>query len=198
MGRGSVLAAALALTFMAVFVQALAGPGRALACSCMTPMPTIEEVAREPNTVVLAGVVGPQQPDRTPISVDTWFWGPGPTDVVWLGFGSQMLSSCDPFVTVGERRLMVLYRDETGSFSVNPCVESGVIGTEAGDAAMSSAMELFGGVAPPTEEPTEPPDNSPPATPAADTGWLYVAAIVGGGGLVLALVVLLALRRRPA
>jgi hypothetical protein len=193
-----VLATATVLTFVAVFAQALAGPLPALACSCITPMPTMAEVAREPGTVVLAGVVGRQLPDRTPVAVDTWFFGGEATDVVWLSFGSGGMTSCDPVVTAGERRLLVLYRQDTGMYSVNPCVESGVIGTPSGDEALATAQELFGGAPPPTPAPTDPPAVPPSQPTAIDPSWLYVGAIVGGALLFFGLIALIAIKRRPA
>jgi hypothetical protein len=195
--RGMVVAAATALTFVAVFVQALAGPLPAFACSCMAPMPTIAEVAQDPGTVIVAGVVQQQFPERTAVVVDTWFVGAQPVDTVWLGFGSQMMSSCDPFVTMGERRLLVMSRQAADLFTVNPCVQSGVIGTPAGDEALAAAVELFGGSTPPTPAPTEPPESPPPAPTGLDPSWLYVAAVVGGAGLIFVVVTLLAIRRRP-
>jgi hypothetical protein len=196
--RGMVVGAATALTFAAAFFQALAGPLPAFACSCMAPLPTIAEVAQDPNTVVIAGVIGQQLPDRTPVAVDTWFWGPAPTDVVWLSFGNGQMTSCDPFVTVGERRLLVLSRSDANLFSVNPCVASGVIGEPGGDEALAEAQTLFGGSAPPTPAPTEPPAVPAPTPAALDPTWLYVAAVIGGAGLIFAVMALLAVRRRPS
>lgn len=197
-GKGLVVGAAIALTFMAVFVQALAGPGRALACSCMEPMPTLADVAQEPNTVVIAGTIGPQQPERTPVEVDTWFHGPGPTNIVWLSFGTQMMTSCDPVVTAGERRLMVLHRDPQGVFTVNPCVTSGVIGTDAGDAALAEANALFAAATPPPVEPTEPPPVVAPPPTEVDAARIYVVGAIVAALLVFAVVGFVALRRRPS
>lgn len=198
LGSGWVVAAALALTFAAVFVQALAGPGRALACSCVMPMPTIAEAATQPGTVVVAGIIGPQQPEQTPLQVDTWFFGGAPQPVIWMSFGSRMMTSCDPFVEVGERRLMVLFRQDGGLFSYNPCVQSGVIGTPEGDAALATAQELFGGEPIATPVPTPPPQIGD--TPGLDAARLYVIGAVGAGVLLLAAVVLIAMlrRRRPS
>jgi hypothetical protein len=197
--RALTLAAVAALAFLALAAQALYDPRPALACSCIFPMPTIAQVAAEPGTVVVTGTVAQQLPDRTAIAIDTWYWGEGVTDVAWLSFGSQGMTSCDPFVTVGERRLLVLHRQEPDLFSVNPCVESGVIGTESGDKALAAAIELWGdGSVPPTPAPTAPPESPTPTATSIDPGWLYVAAVAGGGALVLALVALLATRRRPS
>lgn len=159
-----VLSVGTLLALVAAFAQALAGPLPVRACSCMEPMPGLAAVASEPNVVILAGTIGPQQPERTPVHVDTWFHGPGLTEVVWLSFGSQMTTSCDPFVTEGERRLMVVQRQDDGLFSYWPCAPAGVIGTEAGDAALAEAEALFSVEPSPTPPPTDPPETEPPAT----------------------------------
>ena len=193
--RGFVVAAAAALTFLAITAQALYDPRPAFACSCITPLPSLAQVASEPNTVIVAGTVAQQFPERTSVTIDTWFWGAAPVDTAWLSFGSQMTTSCDPFVTVGERRLLVMSRQEADLFSVNPCVQSGVIGTPDGDAALAAAEALFEEVAPPTPSPTAPPESPPPAT--IDPGWLYVGGVVGGATLLLLAIALIAIRRRP-
>jgi hypothetical protein len=188
----------MAFTFAAVFLQALAGPLPARACSCVMPMPTIGEAATQPGTVVLAGVIGPQQPDRTPVQVDTWFSGPGVQEIVWMSFGSQMTTSCDPVVNVGERRLLVLSRQDEQLYSYNPCVQAGVIGTPEGDAALAEAQELFGGQPIATPAPTPPPQIGD--TPGLDAARVYVIGAVGVGVLLLVGVLLFATlrRRRPS
>lgn len=192
--HGWILGAALVMTFAAVFMQSLAAPGRALACSCVMPMPTIADMATEPGTVVVAGSIGPQQPERTPVEVDTWFHGGAPAPVIWLSFGSQMTTSCDPSVNVGERRLLVLSRVDEQLYSYNPCVQAGVIGTPDGDAALAAAEQLFGGQLMPTPEPTEPPNIG--ETPGLDAARLYVVGAIGAAVLLLAGVVLFAMLRR--
>jgi hypothetical protein len=195
--RGWAFAAALAVTLGALMLQALAGPLPARACSCVMPMPSLEEAASQPGAIVVAGVIGPQQPDRTPVQVDTWFSGPAPQELVWMSFGSQMATSCDPSVSVGERRLLVLTRQDEQLFAYNPCVQAGVIGTPEGDAALEQAQALFGGQPIATPTPTPPPRIGD--TPGMDAARLYVVGAVGIGVLLLVGVVLFAtLRRRRA
>jgi hypothetical protein len=189
--------AALLLAACGALAQGLGGPLPALACSCAAPLPSMARVAAEPNTVIVVGTIGRQLADRTPVAVDTWFHGPGASEVIWLGFGSQAMSSCDPFVTAGERRLLVLFRQEgMGTFGFSPCVASGVIGTEAGDEALAEATELFGAGPSPPPGPTEPPvsPRPPPGDPGA--GWLFVVGALGAAALIFAVVALLGLRRR--
>ncbi|HVM29357.1 MAG TPA: hypothetical protein VM305_01110 [Candidatus Limnocylindrales bacterium] len=196
------------LALGAVLAQSFVAPLPGLACSCVAPLPSLAEVAREENTVIVVGTIGQQLPDRTPVAVDTWFHGPGATDVVWLGFGSQSMSSCDPFVSPGERRLLVLFRQEQGgTHGYNPCVASGVIGTEAGDEALAQAVELFGAAPTPPEPPeppeaTEPPEpTQPPLSPRPTpgdpgAGWLFVAGTLAATALIFAVVAIAGLRRR--
>jgi hypothetical protein len=199
MNRSTVLAAALVLALAAGFAQALAGPLPVRACSCMEPLPGLARVAADPATVIVAGTIGQQLAEQTQLVVDTWFHGAGMTDVLWLSFGSQMLSSCDPFVTPGERRLMVLHRQDGGLYSVNPCVSSGVIGEEGGDAALAEAEALFLTDVPATPQPpspTEPPDSPSPSGPG--DGWLFVAGTLGAAAVLFAVLALLGMRsRRP-
>ena len=210
MDRALVFSAGLVLALVAAFAQALAGPLPALACSCMEPLPGMDSVASQPDTVVLVGTIGQQTPERTPVAVDTWFHGPGISDVVWLSFGTQAMTSCDPFVTPGERRLLVLHRQEDGTFGYSPCVASGVIGTPAGDEAFAEATELFveapvratpeptgptGPTGPP--EPTEQPATPTPAPDGAAQGWVFVAGALGAALLIFGAVALFALRRQP-
>jgi hypothetical protein len=192
-----VLLAGTLLVLTAAFAQALAGPLPARACSCAAPLPSLARVAGDPGVVVLVGTIGQQQAERTPGAVETWFNGPGANDVVWLNFGRQMMSSCDPFVTAGEKRIMVLHPIGDGAYGVNPCVVSGVIGTADGDAALAEAEALFAGQPPP------PGATDPPALPGAPTGassdgWLMVGGVVGVAGLILVGVALLSVRRRQA
>jgi hypothetical protein len=196
MKRPLILAAGVLLALTAAFAQSLAAPLPALACSCMEPLPGIGRLAAEPNVVVIAGTVGEQLPDRTPVAVDTWFHGPGPSDVVWLSFGSQSMTSCDPSVTPGERWLMVLHRQDDGIFSYSPCVVSGVIGTDAGDEALAQATEIFGGQMTPPPGPNEPPISPRPPTTDPAAGWVYIVGVLGAAALVFAAVALLGLRRR--
>jgi hypothetical protein len=189
---------AIVLAASGMVLQSLAGPLPALACSCAEPLPSMARAAAEPNTAVVLGTIGEQLPEQTPVAVETWFHGPGFSDVIWLNFGSQSMTSCDPFVTRGERRLLVLFRQaDTGTFGVNPCVSSGVIGTDAGDEALAQAIELFGSNPTPPPGSTEPPVS--PRPPAGDpgAGWLFVVGALGAAAVIFALVALAGLRRRP-
>ncbi|HWH36945.1 MAG TPA: hypothetical protein VNT28_04135 [Candidatus Limnocylindrales bacterium] len=198
MRRPVVLAVGVMLALAAAFAQALAGPLPARACSCIDPLPSLARVASEPNVTVIVGTIGQQQPERTPVGVEGWFTGPGVTDVVWLNFGSQAMTSCDPFVTAGEKRLMVLHPNGDGTYSVNPCVASGVIGTEAGDAALAEAQALFVAQPTPGPSPSDPPAAPQPLPDGADGGWLMVLGVLGVATLAFAAVVLIATRRRGA
>ncbi|CAN5668127.1 hypothetical protein BH23CHL7_BH23CHL7_13060 [soil metagenome] len=196
--RPIVLAAATLLALAAAFGQALAGPLPARACSCMEPLPSLARVASEPGVVVLVGTIGQQQPERTPVAVERWFNGPGMTEVVWLNFGRQAMTSCDPFVTAGEKRMMVLHANEDGTYGVNPCVVSGVVGTESGDTAVAEAEALFAVQPTPSPAATDPPATPGPSVGDTGAGWLMVGGVLGAAALVFASVVLLSVRRRRA
>ena len=84
-------------------------------------------------------------------------------------------------------------------YSVNPCVESGLIGTEQGDAALATAAELFGqGQPPPVVEPTDPPPVVQPEPAGIDAARWYIVAVIGAAVLLFAIVGFVALRRRPS
>ena len=200
------LAAALVFAFVSYAYQAVQVPGRVMACSCMAPLPTLAEVARDEGTSIVVASVGRALPDRTPISVEGWFVGGPQDEVVWLSGGSQMMTSCDMFMTAGERRLLVLSRADQGLFSTNPCAPTGLLGTADGDALLATAIDLFGDPnvpqAPASTSPEpepEPESVSPVATePSAglSPGVVWVAAAVGVGVLFFGAIVLFA-RRRP-
>jgi hypothetical protein len=197
MNRGRILAASMLITFSAVFVQAVALPSVVRACSC-ADFRSMAEVVAEGDATIVAGVVGRQLPDRTPVAVDTWFHGSGPSDMVWVSGGSQMMTSCDPFMEVGERRVFVLHGRPGELYSVDPCSVGGVIGTENGDAALAEAQALFGtGNVPPTLEPTDPPEGPPAASPLTGEGMLWLAVAVAAAAVMFGGIALLALRRQP-
>jgi hypothetical protein len=196
--RPIVFVAATLFALAAAFGQALAGPLPARACSCMEPLPRLAGVASEPGVVVLVGTIGQQGPERTPVAVERWFSGPGMTEVVWLNFGTQAMTSCDPFVTAGEKRMMVLHSNGDGTYGVNPCVASGVVGTESGDAALAEAEALFTVQPTPSPAATDPPATPTPPADDPSAGWLMVGGVLGAAALVFAGVVLLSVRRRRA
>jgi hypothetical protein len=191
---GLSLVAACALVLAALVIQSLS-PLPARACSC-AEIASIARAASKPGVAVVAGTVGRQLPDRTPIAVDTWFHGSQAADVIWLNFGSQGQTSCDPFVTSGERRLLVVHRQQENLYSVDPCVASGVIGTEPGDAALAEAVEVFGGGATAPPGSTDPPISPRPPTTDPAAGWVYVVGALGAAALLFAVVALVGLRRR--
>lgn len=198
------LAAALVFAFISYAYQAVHIPGRVMACSCIAPLPTLADVARDENVSVVIGTVGRALPDRTPIAVEGWFVGGPAEEVVWLTGGSQQMTSCDIFMSAGERRLLVLYRGDAGLFSTNSCAPSGVLGTLEGDALLATAIDAFGdpnvpqSPASPEPEP-EPESVSPIATEPSQglgQGLVWVAAAVGVGIPFFGAIVLFA-RRRP-
>lgn len=197
MNRGRTLAASLLVTLSAVFFQAVALPSDVRACSCVA-FHSLAEVVADGDVTIVTGVVGRQLPDRTPVAVATWFHGPGPSDVVWVRGGSQMMTSCDPFMEVGELRVFVLHGRPGEPYSVDPCSVGGVVGTESGDSALAEAEALFGtGSVPPTAEPTEPPASPPPAAPVAGEAMLWIAAALGAAVVMFGGIALLAVRRQP-
>jgi len=186
---------ALAVALAAFAAQSVVVPGRVFACSCISPPDSLAEFAARPDVAIVAGTVGRALPDRTPIAVESWFHGPSPTDVVWLIGGTNMMTSCDIFMSAGERRLLVLQAGDGSLYSTNICLPGGVIGTPEGDALLADATAAFGsGVAPPSAEPEAP-------APIDIAPWLgglgWVAALVA---VALALFGVLALvaRRRPS
>lgn len=205
MPRTTIFAAVLLLTLSALFVQAVALPGRVLACSCLGPPPPLAEIAAADDVAIVAGTVGRALADRTPVAVEAWFHGAAPTDVVWLSGGTQMVSSCDIFMSAGERRIFVLYGQPEGIYSANSCSPSGLIGTAEGDALVAEAIQAFGDPeVPATAEPEAPatpePEAEPPAAPgsarAAGDGLLWVGAGVGLAVVLFGAVVFLAAFRR--
>lgn len=199
MNRRLVLAASLLLTLSAVFLQAVALPGRMFACSCIAPPPTLAEIATTTDAAIVAGTVGRALPDRTPIAVNTWFHGANATEVVWLNVGSQAMTSCDIFMSAGEQRLLVLFPAENGMYSANSCSPGALLGEPGGDEMLAQAVEAFGGGPPPTAEP-EPVAPIPPAEPQSGpgAGLIWVAVAVTAAVVLFGAVALLALRRRPS
>ena len=203
MRRAFPLTAALFLAFAAYSFQAVQLPGRVLACSCAGPPPGLAEAAQRDQVTIVAGTVGRALPDRTPIEVDSWFHGAFPADFVWLSGGTNSGTSCDIFMTAGERRLFVLYGGPSapganGLYSTNLCAPGGAAGTPEGDALLAEAADTFGT---PQSPPTREPDPGPPAgvdpSPSRADGIVWVAGALGVGILLFGLIVLIA-RRRPA
>lgn len=197
------MATAITLAFAALTFQAVKIPGRVLACSCIAPL-TLVEVARDQGTSIVVGTVGRALPDRTPLAVEGSFVGGPHPEVVWLTGGSQQMSSCDIFMSAGERRLLVLDRSEGELFSANGCAPSGLLGTADGDALLATAVEAFGEpqvpVAP--EPRPEPEPEVQTQAPTSESPWLgpgliWAAGALGGGLLLFGAVLLIA-RRRPS
>lgn len=192
------VAVALFLAFAAYSFQVIQMPGRVLACYCTEQ--SLAEVVEEGQVTVVAGVVGPAQPDRTPVVLDAWFHGAFRTNVVWLRTGTNSVSSCDVFMSVGERRLMVLHGGPiapgaNGLYSSSLCSPNAVIGTAEGDALFAEAVGLFG---PAEEQPASEPVTSAPAelAPWVGGGLVWAAAAFGIGMLLFGGLILVA-RRRP-
>ncbi len=193
--RLKAVSAALVFVFMAYALQSVALPGRVLACSCVAPLPSLAEVVDRDQVTVVLGTVGRPLPDRTPIAVEAWFHGAAPTDVVWLMGGTNMATSCDVFMSVGERRLLVLRGGEEGLYSTNLCLPGGLIGTPEGDALLAEATEVLGsGQSPP---PPEPAPNAPLDLSPWLGGLTWVAAAAGLGLLMFGAIALIARRRPP-
>jgi len=204
MRRAWPLAAALVFAFVSYAYQAAQIPGRVLACSCVAPLPTLIEVARDEGTSIVVATVGRALPDRTPLTVEGSFVGGPHAEVIWLAGGSQQMTSCDIFMSAGERRLLVVYPGDAGLYSTNSCAPSGLLGTPDGDALLATAIEAFGDPGVPTAPEPEPepdPESVSPIvtepSPLLGQGLIWVAAAVGAGVLFLGLIVLVA-RRRPA
>ncbi len=177
----------------ALFTQSAAVPARVVACSCIPP-PSLAEVATTEDVAIVAGTVGRALPDRTPVGVETWFHGASPSDVVWLNSGTQMASSCDIFMTAGERRIFVLHVADKGTYSAISCSPNGLIGSPDGDALLEEAIATFGGEAPPTSEPAVAAE--PAQSPWIGDGLVWVAGGVGAATLLFGLIVAAGLRAR--
>lgn len=210
------VASAIVLAFMALTVQAVQLPGRALACSCVAPLPTLAEVAQDEGTSIVVATVGRALPDRTPMGIEGSFVGGPHPEVIWLSGGSQQMTSCDIFMSAGERRLLVLYRAEGDLYTANSCAPSGVLGTADGDALLATAIETFGDPQPPgapqpepepepqpeplpepePEVQPEPPTATEPA-PLVGSGLVWAAGAFGVGLLMFGVIILVA-RRRPS
>lgn len=194
------MAAAFAVAFAALTIHSLALPERVLACSCAWPPPSLAEVAARDQVSVIVGTVGQSLPDRTAIGVETWFHGAFPADVVWLTGGTNMASSCDLPLAVGQRWVLVLNGGPAapgagGLYSAGSCDPHGELGTPQGNAVLADVIATFG-----SGESPDPPEAEPPP-PIDVSRWLggglvWVAAASGTGVLVLAAIVLAARRRR--
>ena len=198
MNRGLVPLVSVWLALAAVFVQSVAVPQAVLACSCISPLPTLQEVvASDPEVSVIVGTVGPAQAEVTPVAVEAWFHGARPADFIWLSGGTQMMTSCDVMMKAGERRLFVLYGSHPGPYSNNMCSPGGALDTAEGAAALADAEALFGAAQPPASpEATDQP--AVPLEPSASEGlgWAWLAGGVAAALLVLLVIGLLAARRR--
>ncbi len=190
------VAVALFLAFATYSFQAIEMPGRVLACYCTAQ--SLAEVVDDGQVTVVAGVVGRAQPDRTPVVLGAWFYGAFPTNVVWLRTGTNSVSSCDVFLSVGERRLMVLYGapiapGANGLYSSSLCSPNAIIGTVQGDALLAEAVGLFG----PAEGQSTEPVTSAPAelSPLLGGGLVWAAAAFGIGMLLFGGLTLVARRR---
>ncbi len=198
------LAAALVFAFVSYAYQAVHIPGRAMACSCMTPLPTLADVARDEGVSIVIATVGRALPDRTPIAIEGWFVGDPQEEVVWLSGGSEQMTSCDIFMSAGERRLLVIHRGDAGLFSTNPCAPTGLLGTPDGDAILATAIDTFGDPsvpqAPTSVEPVPAPETVAPVSTETSTGLdqglVWVVAAVGVGVLMFGAIALVA-RRQP-
>jgi hypothetical protein len=196
MRRGLAFGGAVLLGLSAVLLQWVALPRPALACSCVAPLPTLEEFVEQAGggIAVITGTVGAPLPETTPVVVEAWFFGAAPQDVVWISGGSNVMSSCDRMLGVGERHLLVLYGPPGERYSTNVCARGASLDTQEGQALLAEAVALFGtGEPPPTAEPA--PEQPLDLSPLAGPGMLWVLA---GGLAALAVfgLVTLAARRR--
>jgi hypothetical protein len=199
MHRGLLIAASLLLALSALTIQAVALPARTLGCSCVAPLPSLEEIVGSGDDVaVLVGTVGQPLAEMTPIEVEQWFHGARPADVVWINGGQQMMTSCDVMVSAGQRHFLVLYGAPGQPYSTSLCAPNALIGSDEGVQLVAEAEEVFGlGRPPPSAEP-EPqsePEVVQPTAADAGGGLLWVLAGVAGAVLLFAAVMLVALRR---
>lgn len=194
--RLKTVSAALVFAFMAYALQSVALPGRVLACSCVTPLPSLAELVDRDQITVVVGIVGQALPDRTPIAVEAWFYGEAATDLVWLSGGANEATSCDVFMSVGEHRLLVLQGGADGLYSTNVCLPGGLIGTPEVDARLAEAAGLFGVAQSPPPAP-EPAPNEPLDLSPWLGGLTWVAAAAGVAILMFGALALFA-RRRPS
>jgi hypothetical protein len=190
----------LALIFAVVgyTAQAVYMPRSAMACSCIAPPPLAQLAATEPVTII-AGTIGVAQPDRTPISVETWFHGDLVTDLLWVSGGSNQVSSCDIATSAGQRWILVLWGGPAapganGLYSMSSCSPNGLIGTPEGNALLGEAIAAFGAgrtLAPAPESPAPSFDPSPWLGPGTVFAFVAVSA-----GLLLLVGVSLFSRKR--
>ncbi len=200
MSRASRLAAAFTLALTAYAFEAVHLPARVVACMCVEQPETLAAIRDLDQVSIVAGTIGPQLEDRTPVGVDAWFHGPVPANVVWLRGGTTAFSSCDIEIAAGQRRLLVLYGGPrapgaNGLYSTGLCTPGGVIGNPDGDALLEEASAMFGSAQPP---PSPVPEAPVPfdLAPLLGQGMLWAAAAFGIGLALLGTAVLFA-RRRP-
>jgi len=211
--RGLLLAVAAALAFIGAWAQALAGPLPALACTCALPEGGLAALVGQPDVVVFTGTAGRQAIDRVPFTVTDWFHGDGAARIVFVrpasipdGRGGVMHNTCGLDFRPGEWMFLVAHGHPPEPLTASVCSPHASLDTAEGQALVADATEVFGapGAAPPAEgpaattQPTEPPAVPAPTPAALDPTWLYVAAVIGGAGLIFAIMALLAVRRRPS
>ena len=179
-----------------VSVNAVALPGRVLACSCAGPPPALAEVAAQDDVSVVIATPGQPLEQVTPVTVEAWFHGANPADAVWLSGGTGMVTSCDIFLTTGAKYLLVLYNDPaTGVYSTNMCAPSGQVGTPEGDQLVAEAQAVFGTAQPPPSPSPEPAGAAEPS-PWLGSGLVWVLGGVAAALALFGLVLVVGLRRQ--
>lgn len=144
-------------------------PGRAFACSCVSPEP-MRAYAGHSDRVIFSGTIAPASGQDVVVLVDRWFQGGSGLTVALdgSGFGNQSAACQVPRPAAGSRWLYVAFVPVVGAPpQVNQCTPQAALDSADGQAMLADAIATFGGGGAPT------PSSAPPAgavtTPAPST-----------------------------
>lgn len=179
--RAETLVLALALAAGAFWLQAIAVPTSAFACSCASPR-NLAAVAARGDSIVIATVEG-----SNTINVTHTFAGEAELGQMRVGGLGPDSDACEEGASSGETWLFSLKQHRV-RWSTTACTLNGLIGTDDGDALLAEAIERFGPILPPTSAEDLPADAS------TQIGGYGAALVIGAGILIF---VLLVARRRP-
>ena len=190
----------------------LAAPVRA--CSCAGGL-SLAEYARDPNTAVFTGTVGPREARGVPVAVERWYAGPGAGLVVWISpqsFGdSGMCGISEDSLPLGARMFFVGWVPEAGEdVALSICQPYAPLDAPDGADWQAEAERTFGlggpvtsAEAPPGVPASQPPTSAPTpgasAPPSGGAGMDPTGLAIGltaiAGAAVLGGAALLARRR---
>lgn len=164
-------------------------PRVTVACSCPAAEDTFGRLGDMPGFAVFAGTAGLTTPEGLPVTVTTWFHGPGIASVVFFDVDPTQASLCGGMnVAVGRAYLFGTGRLDDGRFRADSCGFPVDLGTDYGQGLLEEATTRFGGITitdpPAAPEPAPSTAGVEAAVPLVLVG-LFVIGLVAG---VLAIV----------